>query len=411
MRPARARAIDESEGGVKRLGAILLWSAVAAAFMGPGTVATAASAGASHGAALMWAVLFSIIATFVLQEAAARLTIATGSDLAEILRQRFTKGWQQALTIFLAGGAVVVGSIAYEAGNILGGVAGVALEIDLPKPVVTAGLGAMAAMLLASGSPARIARLLAVLVALMGAGFLVTAAVLAPPIGKIAAGLAVPSIPEGAALTVVALIGTTVVPYNLFLGSSLARGASLGETRFGLGVAVGLGGIITLAVVIVGSALDGEFAFERLEALLSARLGAWAGAGLALGLFAAGLSSAVTAPLAAAVTVRGLLADADDARWLATGWRFRGTWGAVLAAGIGFGMAEVRPVPAIVLAQALNGLLLPVVAVFLMLAMRDRKRLGGAASGPLGTAAMIVVTGIALLLGGVSLARVFGALS
>ena len=396
---------------MKRVGAILLWSAVAAAFIGPGTVTTAASAGATHGAALMWAVLFSILATFVLQEAAARLTIATGSDLAEVLRQRFPSGWRRGLTVLLAGGAVVIGSIAYEAGNILGGVAGVALGIDLPKPVLTAGLGAMAAVLLASGSPARIARLLAVLVALMGTGFLVTATVLAPPLSEIAVGLAVPSIPEGAALSVVALIGTTVVPYNLFLGSSLARGTSLADTRFGLGVAIALGGLITLAVVIVGSALDGEFAFERLEALLTAKLGAWAGTGLALGLFAAGLSSAVTAPLAAALTVRGLLADADDVRWAATGWRFRGVWGAVLAAGIGFGIAEVRPVPAIVLAQALNGLLLPVVAVFLMLAMRDRTRLGEAASGPFGTAAMIAVTGIALLLGGISLAKAFGALS
>jgi len=396
---------------VRRIGAILLWSAVAAAFIGPGTVTTAASAGASHGAALIWAVLFSVLATFVLQEAAARLTIASGSDLAEVLHRRFPSGWKRALTIVLAGGAVVIGSIAYEAGNILGGVAGVALGVDLPGPVLTAGLGAMAALLLAAGSPARIARLLAALVAMMGAGFLFTAYVLAPSMAEIAAALATPSIPEGAALTVVALIGTTVVPYNLFLGSSLARGASLADSRFGLGVAVGLGGLITLAIMIVGSALDGDFSFDRLEALLAARLGAWAGTGLALGLFAAGLSSAVTAPLAAALTVRGLFADADDPRWSASGWRFRGVWIAVLGIGIAFGMAEVRPVPAILLAQALNGLLLPVVAVFLMLAMRDRALLGEAASGPLGAAAMVAVTGIALLLGAVSLLRVFGALT
>ncbi|MEQ8411801.1 MAG: divalent metal cation transporter [Erythrobacter sp.] len=395
---------------MKRLGAILLWSAVAAAFIGPGTVTTAASAGASHGAALMWAVLFSALATFVLQEAAARLTIATGRDLGEVLRERFADGWQRALTLMLAGGAVVVGSVAYEAGNILGGVAGAALGIDWPEPALTALLGAMAATLLAAGSPARIARLLAGLVAMMGAGFLVTAFVLAPPLAGIAAGLAIPSIPQGAGLGVIALIGTTVVPYNLFLGSSLARGKDLAETRFGLAVAVGMGGLITLAIMIVGSALDGAFSFERLEALLTARLGAWAGAGLALGLFAAGLSSAVTAPLAAALTVRGLLADADDPRWSASGPRFRGVWGGVLGLGVAFGMAGIRPVPAIVLAQALNGLLLPVVAVFLMLAMRDRSRLGKAASGALGTGAMVAVTGIAVMLGAVSLAKVFGML-
>jgi len=396
---------------VKRLGAILLWSAVAAAFIGPGTVTTAASAGASYGAALMWAVLFSVIATFVLQEASARLTIATGSDLAEVLGQRFPTGWKRAATLSLAGGAVVIGSMAYEAGNILGGVAGVALALEWPKAALTVALGAAAASLLALGSPQRIAQVLAVFVALMGAGFLVTALVLAPPVGELLAGLTVPAIPDGAELTVVALIGTTVVPYNLFLGSSLARGSSLSDTRFGLGVAIALGGLITLAVVIVGSALDGEFSFERLDALLSARLGEWAGMGLALGLFAAGLSSAVTAPLAAALTVRGLIGDAGDPRWSATGWRFRGVWIAVLAIGVAFGVSEVRPVPAILLAQALNGLLLPIVAVFLMLTMRDRALLRGAVSTKVGNAAMLAVTGIALLLGAVSLSKVFAAIT
>lgn len=396
---------------MKRFGTILLWSAIAAAFIGPGTVTAAASAGASYGTALMWAVVFSVLATFVLQEASARLTIATGHDLAEVLRQRFPSGWKRAGTLVLAGGAILIGSIAYEAGNILGGVAGVALEVDLPGPMLTVILAALAALLLAVGSPQRIAQLLAGLVALMGAGFLVTASVLAPPLGEVAQGLAVPAIPGGAELTVVALIGTTVVPYNLFLGSSLARGTSLSDTRFGLAVAIALGGLITMAIIIVGSALDGEFSFERLAALLTQELGEWAGFGLAVGLFAAGLSSAVTAPLAAALTVRGLLREADDPRWSAKGWRFRGVWIAVLTAGVVFAVTGVRPVPAILLAQALNGLLLPIVAVFLMLAMRDRARLGDAVSGPMGTAAMVSVTAIALLLGAVSLSKVFTALT
>ena len=396
---------------MKRWGAILLWSAIAAAFIGPGTVTTAASAGASFGAALLWAVLFSAVATFVLQEAAARLTIATGSDLAEVLRQRFPAGWGRMTTLVLAGGAILIGSAAYEAGNILGGVAGAMLAVELPKPVLTLAIGTMAALMLATGSPARIARLLAVLVGAMGLGFLVTAIVLAPPAGELLAGLAVPQIPDGAALMVIALVGTTVVPYNLFLGSSLARGTGLADTRFGLAVAIALGGLITAGIVIVGSALEGEFSFERLEALLSQRLGAWAGTGLALGLFAAGLSSAVTAPLAAALTARGLLGDAEDPRWSATGWRFRAVWGAVLAIGLGFGLADVRPVPAIVLAQALNGILLPVVALFLLAAMRDSARLGSAASGPVANVAMLLVTGIAAVLGATSLYRVLETLS
>lgn len=391
---------------MKRLGAILLWSAVAAAFIGPGTVTTAASAGASYGTILLWAVLFSAIATFVLQEAAARLTIATGSDLAEVLRQRFATGLARVLTVALAGGAILVGAIAYEAGNILGGVAGAQLALPYPRAVLTLAIGGLAAILLAFGSPQQIARLLAVLVSLMGLGFLVTALVVAPSPARLLSGLALPTIPDGAELTVIALIGTTVVPYNLFLGSSLARGTSLGETRFGLAVAIAIGGLITAGIVVVGAALDGEFSFERLEALLSREVGDWAGGGLALGLFAAGLSSAITAPLAGALTVRGLIGDSGDPRWLAKEWRFRSVWIAVLGCGIVFGLADIRPVPAIVLAQALNGLLLPVVAVFLLIAMRDPGLVGKAANGRVGNAAMVLVTAVAIGLGAMSLVRV-----
>lgn len=393
-----------------RFGATVLWSAIAAAFIGPGTVTTAASAGASFGAALLWAVLFSLIATYVLQEAAARLAIASGKDLGAILQARYPNGLGRAITVIVAGGAILIGAIAYEAGNILGGVAGAMLAIDVPRWVVTLAVGVAAGLLLALGSPAKIARLLAVLVAVMGGGFLAVAISLAPPLGEVLRGLTVPSMPDGSGLLIVALIGTTVVPYNLFLGASLAKDRPLAETRFGLAVAIGIGGLVTAAIVVVGSALSGEFSFDALAALLAERLGNWATTGLALGLLAAGLSSAVTAPLAAAITARGLFGDDSD-RWVATGWRFRAVWLLVLACGIGFGLADIRPVPAIVVAQALNGILLPAIAVFLLLATRDRALLGGNANGALGNMALLLVTAVVTLLGAVSLWRVFETLT
>ncbi len=54
---------------------------VMAAFIGPGTVATASKAGAHYGFALLWALLFSVMATMVLQEMAARLGLVTGKGL------------------------------------------------------------------------------------------------------------------------------------------------------------------------------------------------------------------------------------------------------------------------------------------------------------------------------------------
>jgi manganese transport protein len=166
------------------------------------------------------------------------------------------------------------------------------------------------------------------------------------------------------------------VPYNLFLGSALARDCDLGEMRWGLAVAVVGGGVISLGVLVVGSALGGGLEYERLAAVLDERLGGGAGASLALGLFAAGFTSAITAPLAAALAARSLFGGEGDDRWAPRSARFRAVWMSVLLAGMAFGVADVRPIPVIILAQAFNGLLLPLVAVFLWMTMNDRRLLG-----------------------------------
>jgi Mn2+/Fe2+ NRAMP family transporter len=119
---------------------------------------------------------------------------------------------------------------------------------------------------------------------------------------------------------------------------------------------------------------------------------------------AAGLSSAVTAPLAAAVTARGLFASGPPGRgsgpWSDRSVRFRAVWIAVLLVGLGFGLAEVRPVPAILLAQALNGILLPLVAVFLLLTVNDRRLMGALGlNGGLANAVLGLVVAVTVVLG------------
>lgn len=389
---------------MRRLLAVLVASVIAAAFIGPGTVTTAARAGAEHGYALLWALVFSTLATLVLQEASGRLTVVTGLDLARALSRRSAGGAAAALVLAVVLGAVVVGCAAYEAGNILGGVAGAELATGWPRAALTLAAGAVAASLLAAGSPRRVALALSVLVALMGVAFLATAALLRPPAGALAAGALAPSLPAGSGLLALGLIGTTVVPYNLFLGSGVARGQTLGELRFGLTVAIGLGGLISMGVLVVGAAVEGPFAFSAIGDVLAARLGPWAGALFAWGLAAAGLSSAVTAPLAAAITARGLFGGGDDGsddrRWSERSWRYRAVWAGVLAVGLGFGLSGVRPVPVIVVAQALNGVLLPLAAVFLLLAVNDRRLMGGQAlNGALSNAAMTAVVLVTLVLG------------
>ena len=381
---------------------ILAGSVIAAAFLGPGTVTTAARAGAAHGYQLLWALVFATFACLVLQEASARLTIVSGHNLGEALRRRFHRGIGAVMVLGLVLGAVVLGCAAYEAGNILGGVEGASLATGLPRPLLTAITAAAAGLLLWFGSIRVVVSVLGLLVAVMGAAFLLTGLLLDPPLGEVLSGVAVPSIPPDAGWLVLGLIGTTVVPYNLFLGSGIARGQNLAEARIGLAMAIGLGGLISMAVVLVGSALEGAFSYTALGAVLATELGGWAAGLFAGGLFAAGFSSAVTAPMAAAITARSLFgAGPDDARWNDGSWRYRAVWLVVLMTGAAFGLAEVRPVPAILLAQALNGILLPVVAVFLWLVMNDRELLGRrAVNGWAANGAMATVVFTSIALGG-----------
>jgi manganese transport protein len=384
---------------MKRLLNVLFWSVIAAAFIGPGTVTTAAGAGSDFRFALAWALLFSIFACLVLQEASGRITVLTGKELGEAIRGRFGgSGWGRSVP-FLAALGIILGCAAFEAGNLLGGVAGLRLIVDASPATLTLIAGVAAALLLATGNIKWIARIAGALVAVMGVAFLVTAVRLGPDLGELLQGLLVPRIPVGGTVLVLGLIGTTVVPYNLFLGSALARDCKIEEMRWGLAVAIIGGGVISLGVLIVGSALGGGLEYERLAAVLGDRLGRGAGASLAIGLFAAGFTSAVTAPLAAALTARSLLGEKDDPKWMEHSLRYRAVWLGVLVVGMAFGIADVRPIPVIILAQAFNGLLLPLVAVFLWIAMNDRDLLGDGVNSLLQNLVMGVVVLVCVGLG------------
>jgi manganese transport protein len=362
-----------------RLLSVLFWSIIAAAFIGPGTVTTSASAGAHHGLALLWALVFSTIACLVLQEASCRITVVSGSNVGQALvRQYGGRGAARAIPVVVMV-AILLGCAAFEAGNILGSVAGLELVSGLPRRPLTLLIGAVAIGVLSLGSTRLVANLLGAIVAILGLSFLSAAVALRPSPAALLTGSLVPTLPEGAGLLVLALIGTTVVPYNLFLGSGLSHTQTLGEMRFGLTVAVILGGVISMGILVVGSATVGTFSYPSLAEALSVRLGRGAPWLLGIGLFGAGLSSAITAPLAAAITARSVLArKGRSAEWEAWGWRYRLIWTGVLAIGLAFGLAEVQPIPAIILAQAANGVVLPFVAVFLFIAVNDRSLMGEA---------------------------------
>lgn len=353
----------------KGLSSVLLWSVISAAFIGPGTVTTAARAGAGFQATLLWALVFATVAAMVVQEAAARITLASGKGLGEIIAMKYAeRGRHLSVVLFIA---VAFGCAAYQTGNILGAVAGLQLLVDVPAPLLAMVVAFPSALLLWSGQQALIARVLGAVVFLMGFAFMYTAWSSKITPDALLQGALTPSVPEGSLILVTGLVGTTIVPYNLFLGSGIGQNQSVGEMRTGLILAVGIGGMISMAVLISATAVKGAFSYEAVGQALGANLGQGGPILFGLGLFAAGTTSSITAPLAAAITARSLLGTR-------VGWRnyhFHLVWMGVLGVGFIFGLLDVRPVPAIILAQAINGVLLPLVTGFLLLAVNDRRLL------------------------------------
>ncbi len=334
---------------------------------------------------------------------AARLGVVGRRGLGEALRRRLT-GTPRALAVALVLGALVIGNAAYETGNLLGAGLGFAGLTRAESRLVAPAAGAVAFVLLWTGSYRLLERVLVAMVALMGFAFLVTAVALAPEWGAVWRGAVRPNFPPASAHLVLALVGTTVVPYNLFLHASAAseRWAgpeALSAARWDTVLSVGLGGVISGSIVVAAAALPAATEMRsaaEMAAALEPTLGGWARTFFSVGLLAAGLSSAVTAPLAAAYAAGGALGWGRDLRER----RLRILWGVVLGAGALLAFLGPAPVPAIVFAQAANGLLLPLIVGFLLWAVNDRALLGAHANrwgaNLLGGAALAIAIGLGL---------------
>jgi len=392
---------------------------VAAAFVGPGTVTTASVAGADFGFALLWALVFSVIAAIVLQDMSARLGVVSREGLGEALRTTFDNRAVQIGAIILVIAAITVGNAAFQTGNLIGAALGLEAVFGGGTGLWAAIVAALAAALLATGSYKAVERTLVWLVVLMGVVFIVTALIVTPDLADLLAGL-VPTIPSGSVLTVVALIGTTVVPYNLFLHASSVQDKwpedvptdrAVKEATLDTRLSIGIGGLVTLAILttaaaaLFGSGQGVEDAAD-MASQLEPLLGPAAKFFFAFGLLAAGITSSVTAPLAAAYATAG-----------AVGWRgdlsdpkFKAVWAVIILVGVTFAIIGSSPTLAIVFAQAANGLILPFVAVFLLVVMNRRDLLGDYVNSTGANIVGGIVVLIAIGLGIRSLLSAFGVL-
>jgi Mn2+/Fe2+ NRAMP family transporter len=287
---------------------------------------------------------------------------------------------------------VIAGCAAYEAGNILGAVSGLNLLTGIGISILTVIVTAVSFILLWRGSPRWISNIMMLLVVTMGLSFLLVSLTQDLGFTSIAVASIRPVIPSNGELLLLGLVGTTVVPYNIFLGSGISKGQTVPMMRVGLTISILIGGLITSFILIAGTAISDFSSFSDLYHDFEAKVGKSAAISLALGLFAAGFSSAITAPYASAVISRTVFEAREEGN-------ARAVWIAVLMTGFVIGISGARPIPVILIVQALNGLILPLLVTFLILVINDKKLIPVEfRHGPLYNILLLIVLGAVTLI-------------
>lgn len=377
---------------------------VSAAFIGPGTVTACTLAGANFGFALLWTLVFATITTIILQSFAIRIALVTQLGLAEAMLKSVTSPIVRALAALLLISALVLGNAAYEAGNMSGAALGLeavnggSLPFGMAPVIITIALFASAMLIFSK--PRWVENILIGLVLLMSAAFILTFLLIRPDLGELLQGF-VPSIPDGGLMTAIALIGTTIVPYNLFLHAASVRERwnkeQLPEAQVDTTISIGIGGLVSMTILataaasLFGSGKTIENAVDMAQQL-TPLFGNMATITLGAGLFAAGLTSAITAPLATGYIVQEIFKSSNSRRPFQIGALL------VILSGTSAALLGYRPVELIFVAQIANGLLLPIIAIFLLRLANNRKLLGEYANGLkaniLGAAILLITTAL-----------------
>ena len=349
---------------------------IAAAFIGPGTVTLCTIAGASFGYSLIWAIVLSTFSTIVLQEMSLRIGLVTRMNLAEVLRTSIKSIFLNRLIILLIIFSIIIGNTAYEAGNITGASLGISAIINYESiNYIPVFIGLIAFVILYQGDYKILERSLVLLVIIMSVSFFITAIMTKPDVTNLLNGIFKPQVNSSNLIVVLGLIGTTVVPYNIFLHSSLVSEKwnsidKLKVARIESFISILLGGLVSLSIIITAASVSNQNVTGVIDLAkgLEPLYGKFAIYFLGLGLFASGITSSITAPLAAAYVAKSCF-----------GWnnslksnRFRLVWIFILITGVILSMININPIEIIKFAQFSNSLLLPIIAIILLWLINDK---------------------------------------
>lgn len=359
---------------------------MAAAIIGPGTVTTASTQGASYGYTSLWIILCACIIAYFFQEPGARIAIGCGENAMAGIREHIGKGW--AIFLYIV---VYVGAIAFQAGNLTG--AAMALQYFLPGTTII--LWAVVISLCGLGIALLnryniIENVNQVLIIMMVLAFLITAFTSGPSITDMVSEGFSFHIPGGNATLALSLLATTVTP-NLVLGySSFLRKKYpdvaeeekrelIATNRFGLGFNMFVSFLITGAIIVCAATvlhpqgITISSAADMAQQLVPL-LGRFAGVFFSLGLFAAAFSSVLyQLSLHNMLFPQAFGLKSEDPK---APYNMALILSVAIVPVLVIALSGSSPVSMIITAQALNGFALPLVFILCWILCNKKKFMG-----------------------------------
>jgi NRAMP (natural resistance-associated macrophage protein)-like metal ion transporter len=352
-----------------------------------GGVTTYTAVGAHYGFAMLWLLLLSTAGLLVIQEMCARMGAVTGKGLSDLIRERFGVRW----TI-----VAMVALLIANGSNVVAEFAGVAASLELlgVERIVSVPAAAIVIWALVVFFSYRVVERTLFVLVLAFIAYPISALIVKPDWAAVATGIAIPTLPteQAALIAALALVGTTITPYMMFYiqASIVDKGIGRDLYRFAR-VDVALGAILTglngfFVIVVAGAVLFPHHVNVNSAADAAQALGPLAGGQAKLlfgiGLFGASLLAATVMPLSTSYAIceafgweAGISKDFREAPV------FMGLFTLLLVIGSLVVLSPSVPlIPLILVSQNVNGLLLPIVLVFILKLAGDRGLMGDQAN-------------------------------
>ncbi|TMG50361.1 MAG: divalent metal cation transporter, partial [Chloroflexi bacterium] len=353
-----------------------------------GGVTTYTAVGAHYGFEMMWLLLLSTVGLLVIQEMCARMGAVTGKGLSDLIRERFGVRWTivAMFALLIANGS-----------NIVAEYAGIAASLQLfgVQRIVSVPIAAVLIWVLVVFFSYRIVERALFVLVLAYIAYPISAFIVGPPWGEVVRDSVIPTLPIGQAalIAALALVGTTITPYMQFYiqASVVDKGIDRDQYRFER-VDVLLGAILTglngfFIVVVAGAVLHPAGIHVDSAADAAQALGPLAGQQAQLlfgvGLFGASLLAATIMPLSTSYAICEAFGwESGISKNFREAPVFMGLFTLLVVVGALIVLSPSVPlIPVILVSQNVNGLLLPIVLVFILMLAGDRRIMGEHANG------------------------------